>query len=96
MEFEWDEAKDVTNRAKHGVSLGDAVRMDWKGGRDIPDARSDYGEIRIARYALLEGRLHVCVYTLRGKVRRIISLRKANERERMAYGIQGSSRLDGQ
>ena len=87
MEFEWDEGKDAANRAKHGVSLADAVRLDWQSGRDVPDVRFDYGEFRVTRYALLEGRLHVCVFTMRNNVRRIISLRRANERERMAYGI---------
>ena len=87
MEFGWDQEKDAANRAKHGIALGDAVRMDWEKGRDIFDDRFDYGENRIIRYALLDTRLHVCVYTLRNHTRRIISLRKANERERVTYGI---------
>ena len=87
MEFEWDDGKDAANRAKHGVSLGQAVRLEWKEGRDIQDSRFDYGETRVTRYALLDGRLHVCVFTTRKEVRRIISLRKANERESIAYGI---------
>jgi uncharacterized DUF497 family protein len=37
-------------------------------------------------YGLIHGRMHVCVYTLRGEVCRIISLRKANRREVDAYG----------
>ena len=87
MEFGWDQEKDVANRAKHGISLAAAVRLDWAVGRDILDSRFDYGEVRITRYAHLDGRLHVCVYTLRDQTRRIISLRKANERERLRYGI---------
>lgn len=87
MEFAWDEAKDAANLAKHGVSLADAARLDWGRGRDILDRRFDYGETRITRYAMLDGRLYVCVYTLRNQTRRIISLRKANGRERIAHGI---------
>ena len=86
MEFAWDQAIDAANLAKHGVSLAEAARLDWKKGRDIRDDRVDYGETRIVRYALIEDHLHVCVYTLRNEVRRIISLRKANERERVAHG----------
>jgi uncharacterized DUF497 family protein len=32
------------------------------------------------------GRLHVCVYTVRADGPRIISVRKANDRERKRYG----------
>lgn len=87
MEIEWDEEKDAQNRAKHGLALADAAQLDWAVGRDIQDGRADYGEIRFVRYAMLDLRLHVCVYTMRGDSRRIISLRKANNREILNYGI---------
>lgn len=85
MEFEWDDAKDAANRLKHGLSLAEAARLDWAGGeieRDPPD----YGEDRMIFYGPLDGRMVVCVFTLRRTVRRIISLRKANKRERIAHG----------
>lgn len=85
MEFEWDEAKDAANRAKHGLSLGDAARLDWSSGKLEPDPR-DYGELRLIYYVKHDGRLMVCVYTRRGTVFRIISLRKANQREIRDYG----------
>jgi uncharacterized protein len=85
MEFEWDDAKDAANRAKHRLSLSDAVRLDWVNGRTVADHR-DYGELRMMRYARLDGRLMVCIYTLRGPFYRIISLRKANQREIRDYG----------
>jgi uncharacterized DUF497 family protein len=87
MEFEWDEGKDAANRAKHGVSLAEAARLDWEKGGEEMDDRNCYGEIRMVRHALLDGRLHVCVYTLRNHIYRIISLRKANEREKVRHGI---------
>ncbi len=46
MEFEWDEEKDAANRAKHGVGLELAARMDWIGGKTERDDRIDYGEER--------------------------------------------------
>ncbi len=49
------------------------------------DDRKDYGERRRVAYGRIEGRLFVCVFTDREDVRRIISLRKANSRERRAY-----------
>ena len=87
MEFEWDDAKDAANRTKHGVSLADAVGLDWEVGVDLIDSRGTYGEVRIIRYARIESRLWVCVYVYRNEKRRIISLRKANKREIIYYGI---------
>jgi uncharacterized protein len=86
MEFEWDDAKDAQNRAKHGVSLALAARLDWAVGVNVIDARFAYGELRVARYAILDGRLHACVFTERNGRLRIISLRKANQREIRDHG----------
>jgi uncharacterized protein len=85
MEFEWDEAKDARNRAKHGLSLAMAVRLDWASGQVEEDIRADYGEVRIQLLAKLDGRVHLCVYTVRDGKNRVISLRKANRREIMKY-----------
>lgn len=88
MEFEWDEAKDAANRAKHGLALRDAALLDWVRGRTVPDQRQDYGEARFVRFARINGRLHVCIFTQRQGRRRIISLRKANRREIRDHGDQ--------
>ncbi len=85
MEFEWDEAKDAANRAKHGLPLGDAARLDWEAAKERYDTRADYGELRVEALAPLSGRLHVCVYTIRSGAFRIISLRRANGREERRY-----------
>jgi uncharacterized DUF497 family protein len=91
MDVEWDEAKDAENRRKHGLPLAAAARLDWSAAvRDL-DGRRDYGERRWTATAPLAGRLHVCVYTLRAGRRRIISLRKANARERRSYGSRTAS-----
>ena len=45
------------------------------------DKRSDYGEPRCATVGRLDERVVVVVWTPRGRARRIISMRKANERE---------------
>ncbi len=41
----------------------------------------DYGEPRFVSAGRLSGRIVIIVWTPRGKARRIISMRKANERE---------------
>ena len=45
------------------------------------DARFDYGEPRFTTVGVLDGRMVILVWRPRGEVRRIISMRKANERE---------------
>ena len=91
MDLEWDEGKEAENRRKHGLSLADAARLDWGVAVRNEDKRWDYGERRWTVMAPLDGRLHVCVYTLRVGRRRIISLRKANARERRNYGNRTAS-----
>ena len=88
MKFEWDDAKDAANRAKHGVGLAEAERLDWGTAQEEIDTRHDYGELRSIAYVYLGTRLYICVYTLRGRARRIISLRKANRREGRTYGTR--------
>lgn len=46
-----------------------------------PDGRQDYGEVRMITVGRLDDRVVVVVWTPRGEARRIISMRKANERE---------------
>jgi uncharacterized protein len=86
MEFEWDEEKDAQNRAKHGIGLGEAMRMDWVVGTTVVDERLDYGEERLRRYAFWNGRLFMCAFTMREAKVRVISFRKANRREVRRYG----------
>jgi uncharacterized DUF497 family protein len=50
-----------------------------------PDLRHEYGEERQIGYAPLDGRLHCVVFVERDAGRRIISLRKANNREVKRY-----------
>jgi uncharacterized DUF497 family protein len=45
------------------------------------DDRRDYGEQRFITAGWLDERIVVIVWTPRGRARRIISMRKANERE---------------
>jgi len=49
------------------------------------DSRQDYEEDRFITVGLLDARLVVLVWTPRGETRRIISMRKANDREKTLY-----------
>jgi uncharacterized DUF497 family protein len=85
MEITFDLAKDVSNIAKHGISLADAIDMEWDTLYAVPDTRHVYGEDRMVGIAYIGLRLYAVVYVDRNEVRRIISLRKANRREESRY-----------
>ena len=51
----------------------------------VEDDRRDYGEDRFITVGFLDGTMVVLVWTPRGEAYRIISMRKANERERALY-----------
>jgi uncharacterized DUF497 family protein len=84
MEFEFDTAKEALNRRKHGCSLliGRIVLENRVG--DVVDPRHS-DEIRRIAYGMIDSRLFVCVYTMRGATCRLISVRKANARERKRW-----------
>jgi uncharacterized DUF497 family protein len=80
--YDWDEEKARANLARHGVRFEAIYRFDWAGAVRSEDARYDYGEVRLVALGKIGDRAHVVVYTTRSEVIRIISLRKANRRER--------------
>lgn len=85
MDVEFDSAKDEANIAKHGVSLAvGAVVLQGLVGEAV-DTRRDYGEVRINAFGMIAGRLFCCTYTLRGTTHRIISVRKANQKEQARW-----------
>jgi uncharacterized DUF497 family protein len=85
MTIEFDQPKSDSNEQKHGVSLALANAIDWSAVWCAPDDRKDYGELREIGYALVDGRLYCVAFTQRGDSFRVISLRKANNREIERY-----------
>lgn len=85
MQFEFNPTKNDANQAKHGVALSVAEELEWDTLLCKPDDRQNYGERRVAGYALMGARLYCVVFVDRGSVRRVISLRKANNREKVLY-----------
>jgi hypothetical protein len=85
MEYEWDEAKNRKNLAKHGLSFEDAERVFSGPCVTFEDDRFDYGEERLITLGLLTGRLVVIAHSPRDEGTRIISMRKGNRREQKAY-----------
>lgn len=85
MPIEFDPNKDQTNQAKHGVSLALAESFDMEAAQITPDTRFAYTEERMIALGPIGDRIYVLIYTMRGDVMRVISLRKANRREVLSY-----------
>jgi uncharacterized protein len=86
MKITFDPAKDEKTRVERGLSLAVGIDIIRSQVSTRIDTRRDYGEERRIAYGYLSGRLHVCVYTVREDELRIISVRKANDREISRYG----------
>ena len=85
MELSYDPEKRAKTLAERGLDFDDAVEVFAGPAIDLLDDRKDYGETRWVTYGLLNGRMIALVWTTRGEFRHIISMRKANEREKKAY-----------
>ncbi|MBU6165211.1 MAG: BrnT family toxin [Alphaproteobacteria bacterium] len=86
MGIEFDPAKNAANISKHGLALAEFAGFDAP-PLVIDDQRQDYGEPRWLAYGQIGGVAHCLVFTLRGETMRLISLRRANDRERTRHGL---------
>ena len=86
MQIEFDTDKRDKTMAERGLDFARAGEVFAGATVTIEDARQNYGEPRFTSVGTLDGRSIVLVWTPRGEARRIISMRKANEREIAKYG----------
>ena len=93
MQFEWDAKKSAANQAKHGITFDQITAFNWATAKIYADDRQDYREERQTARGMIGVRLHIAVFVLRGDATRLISLRKANRRERALYETETGSRL---
>jgi len=85
MQIEFDRDKRDKTLVERGLDFARAAEVFAQAVATAKDERFVYGEDRFTTFGLLDGRLVVVAWTLRGAVRRIISMRKANEREQSRY-----------
>lgn len=83
MEFEWDENKRLTNITKHGLDFLDAPLL--FDAPHIVEKSSYEAEERWLAVGVIHGTVVCLVYTWRGDVIRIISMRMARDEERRKY-----------
>jgi uncharacterized protein len=86
-DFEWDDAKALSNLAKHRVSFEEAVRVFRDPRRtELDTSGPEDREPRIKAIGAIQGRLFTVVYTIRAGATRIISARRCNPTEKRLYG----------
>lgn len=85
IEYEWDEAKRLTNLSEHKLDFGDAWRV-YEAEDKVTYKSSYLHEERWIDLAEIEGMVLLLVYTMRGEAVRCISFRRARRgRERSLY-----------
>ena len=85
IKLEWDNHKNRVNCEKHGLNFQDAELVFSGKTVTFKDDRHDYGEERLITLGELINHVVVIIHTERNFVTRIISMRKANEREKKIY-----------
>jgi uncharacterized DUF497 family protein len=88
MAISYDPAKRDETLTERCLDFADAETVFSGLTLTLPDLRHDCGEDGFQTYGLLEGRLVMWVWTQRGEDRRVISMRKCNEREQVEFGEQ--------
>ncbi len=86
MEFEWDEAKSEDCARTRRFNFAYAARAFFDPDRIVEaDTRHSYDEDRYRLMGKIDDRIFIVIYTPRNEFIRIISARKANQREIRYY-----------
>ncbi len=86
MQIEFDTDKREKTMDERGLDFARSGEVFAGVSVTIEDTRQNYGEERFITVGTLDGRTVILVWTPRGDAHRIISMRKANEREIDQYG----------
>lgn len=86
--LDWDEAKRAGNIGKHGIDFARVEQFGWEQALVRADVRLDYGEVRLIAIGSLEDepeRLFSLAFTIERRAVRVISFRRASNREIRTY-----------
>ena len=86
MKITFDPTKRVNTLQTRGLDMAEAGTIFEGPHLTYVDDRKNYGETRHITIGHMAGRLVFVAWTQRGDTCRIISMRKANEREQAHYG----------
>ena len=89
MEFEFDPAKSVANKAKHGIDFVEAQAL-WK-NEAVVRTLPHLVEVRMLRINQIGEKIWAAVFTLRKGRIRLISVRRARRDEEAEYGQHGKT-----
>jgi uncharacterized protein len=81
-EIEFDPVKDQINLEKHGIGLDAALSIFATPSVEWPSLDQRHGESRHIAVGLVNGAEFTCIFTVRGPVARIISVRRSRDEER--------------
>ncbi|OYY66058.1 BrnT family toxin [Sphingomonas sp. 28-62-11] len=84
-EISFDAAKRRTTLLTRGLDFADAAKVFNGPVFEAEDTRFAYPEQRYSTIGLLDGRMIVIIWTETVTGRRVISMRKANDREQAKY-----------
>lgn len=85
MKIQYDEQKRQTTLEQRGIDFADAWQIFEGIHYTLEDERQDYGEQRFITIGYMNKRMVIVAWTPRANDKRIISLRKANEREQAKF-----------
>jgi len=88
MQIEFDFDKREKTLMERGLDFARAGEVFAGRHFTAEDSREDYSESRFITVGNLDDRMVVMVWATRGEARRIISMRKANEREKTRYAAR--------
>jgi uncharacterized DUF497 family protein len=77
--------KAAASLRKHGIAFEQVYSFEWNEALIQPDDRHPYGEQRYYALGKVEDRVFALIFTRRGPAIRVISFRKANDREKRRY-----------
>ena len=84
MKFEWDDNKNNSNKTKHGIDFETSEKL-WLDENRIEILAPYPLEDRRIMISKLQNNIWTAIYTMRGDVIRIISVRRAREKEINLY-----------
>ena len=85
VEITFDPRKSERNLRDRGLGFEMVSDFDLDSAIYTIDTRKDYGEIRVRALGFIGDTLYALVFTMRGSALRVISLRRANRKERNRY-----------
>ncbi len=90
MNFEWDPIKSATNNTKHGLDFEKDKEL-WRDDNRVEIHVPYPDEERFIIVGKLNNKHWTAVYTMRGAIIRIISVRRSREKEVQLYDNEKDS-----